>query len=53
MIRVFAWQQILHAQGYVAEVLRFIGLLGGNERLLGNLTAVVIVSGTCSRCWMI
>lgn len=44
VIRVFAWQQILHAQGYVAEVLRFLGMLGGNDRLLGNLTAVVIVS---------
>lgn len=44
VIRVFAWQQILHAQGYLAEVLRFLGILGGNDRLLGNLTAVVIVS---------
>lgn len=44
VIRVFAWQQILHAQGHVAEVLRFFHLLGPNDRLLGNLTAVVIVS---------
>ncbi len=44
VIRVFAWQQILHAQGYVAEILRFLHLLGPNDRLLGNLTAVVIVS---------
>lgn len=44
VIRVFAWQQILHAQGYVAEMLRFLGLLGDNDRLLGNLTAVMIVS---------
>lgn len=44
VIRVFAWQQILHAQGYVAEALRFLGLLGDNDRLLGNLTAVTIVS---------
>jgi ABC-type spermidine/putrescine transport system permease subunit I len=44
VIRVFAWQQILHAQGYVAEVLRFLGLLGENDRLLGNLAAVTLVS---------
>ncbi|MCW1883673.1 ABC transporter permease [Luteolibacter flavescens] len=44
VIRVFAWQQILHAQGFVADALRFIGLLGENDRLLGNLGAVVIVS---------
>jgi len=44
VIRVFAWQQILHAEGYLAEGLRFLHLVGENERLLGNLTAVVIVS---------
>ncbi len=44
VIRVFAWQQILHAQGYLADGLRFLGLIGENERLLGNLTAVVVVS---------
>lgn len=44
VIRVFAWQQILHAEGYLAEGLRFLNLVGENERLLGNLTAVVIVS---------
>jgi spermidine/putrescine transport system permease protein len=44
VIRVFAWQQILHAQGYVAEALRFLGLLGENDRLLGNLASVTIVS---------
>jgi len=44
VIRVFAWQQILHAQGFLAESLRSIGLLGEDDRLLGNLTAVVIVS---------
>ena len=44
VIRVFAWQQILHAEGFLAEALRGIGLLGDNDRLLGNLTAVVIVS---------
>ena len=44
VIRVFAWQQILHAQGYVAELLRFFHFVGENDRLLGNQTAVVIVS---------
>lgn len=44
VIRVFAWQQILHAQGALAEVLRWTGLLGENDRLLGNFTAVVVVS---------
>ncbi|MEO5913875.1 MAG: ABC transporter permease [Luteolibacter sp.] len=44
VIRVFAWQQILHAQGYVAEGLRFLHLIGENDRLLGNSTAVVMVS---------
>jgi spermidine/putrescine transport system permease protein len=44
VIRVFAWQQILHAQGHLADALRFIGLLGPDDRLLGNVSAVVIVS---------
>ena len=44
VIRVFAWQQILHAQGFLADAMRAIGLLGDNDRLLGNLAAVVIVS---------
>ena len=44
VIRVFAWQQILHAQGYIAEFLRFLGLLGESDRLLGNIAAVVLVS---------
>lgn len=44
VIRVFAWQQILHAQGWLAEGLRAIGLLGENERLLGSYGAVVLVS---------
>ena len=43
-IRVFAWQQILHAQGYLAEYLRALNLLGENDRLLGNTGAVVLVS---------
>lgn len=44
VIRVFAWQQILHAQGYLAELLRALHLLGENDRLLGNLAAVILVS---------
>ena len=44
VIRVFAWQQILHAQGYLAEGLRFLHLIGTNDRLLGNFSAVVLVS---------
>ena len=44
VIRVFSWQQILHAQGYLADGLRFLGLIGENDRLLGNLAAVVLVS---------
>lgn len=44
VIRVFAWQQVLHAQGWLAEGLRTIGFLGENDRLLGNAFAVVLVS---------
>jgi ABC-type spermidine/putrescine transport system permease subunit I len=44
VIRVFAWQQILHAQGWLAEALRATGLLGENERLLGGPFAVILVS---------
>lgn len=44
VIRVFAWQQILHAEGMIARTLRAIGLLGETDRLLGNTAAVVIVS---------
>lgn len=44
VIRVFAWQQILHAQGYVAEFLRFLHIIGENDRLLGDAGAVVLVS---------
>jgi ABC-type spermidine/putrescine transport system permease subunit I len=44
VIRVFAWQQILHAQGYIGEVLRSLHLIGENDRLLGNQVAVVVVS---------
>jgi ABC-type spermidine/putrescine transport system permease subunit I len=44
VIRVFAWQQILHAQGYIAELLRSLHIIGENDRLLGNTGAVVLVS---------
>jgi spermidine/putrescine transport system permease protein len=44
VIRVFSWQQILHAEGAIANVLRSIGLLGETDRLLGNSAAVIIVS---------
>jgi len=44
VIRVFAWQQILHAEGWLAQGLRLTGLLGENERLLGHLGSVVVVS---------
>lgn len=44
IIRVFAWQQVLHAEGAIAGLLRAIGLLGESDRLLGNSIAVVLVS---------
>jgi spermidine/putrescine transport system permease protein len=44
VIRVFAWQQILHAEGAIAKVLRAVGMLGETDRLLGNSTAIMIVS---------
>lgn len=44
VIRVFAWQQILHAEGFLAKLLRAVHLLGENDRLLGNSAAVVVVS---------
>lgn len=44
VIRVFAWQQILHAEGAMAGVLRWLGILGETDRLLGNSVAVVVVS---------
>jgi ABC-type spermidine/putrescine transport system permease subunit I len=44
IIRVFAWQQILHAEGSIAGVFRGLGILGENDRLLGNAAAVVVVS---------
>ena len=44
VIRVFAWQQLLHAEGWLAGLLRGLHLLGESDRLLGNPAAVVVVS---------
>ncbi|MFZ9936206.1 MAG: ABC transporter permease [Luteolibacter sp.] len=44
VIRVFAWQQILHAEGLVAKSLRALHLLGPADSLLYNAAAVVWVS---------
>ncbi len=44
VIRVFAWQQILHAEGAIASTFRSIGFLGETDRLLGNSMAVIVVS---------
>jgi spermidine/putrescine transport system permease protein len=44
LIRVFAWNQILHSEGGLARFLRSLGLLGENDSLLFNPGAVVLVS---------
>jgi spermidine/putrescine transport system permease protein len=44
LIRVFAWNQILHSEGGLARFLRGIGLLGDHDSLLFNSGAVVLVS---------
>lgn len=44
LIRVFAWNQILHSEGGLARFLRAIHLLGENDSLLFNSGAVVLVS---------
>ncbi len=44
LIRVFAWNQILHSEGGLARFLRTLHLLGENESLLFNSGAVVLVS---------
>ena len=44
LIRVFAWNQILHSEGMIARSLRAIGLLGENDSLLFNPGAVIVVS---------
>lgn len=44
LIRVFAWNQILHSEGMLARSLRGIGLLGEGDALLFNSGAVIWVS---------
>ena len=44
LIRVFAWNQILHSEGLLARALRAMHLLCENQSLLFNPGAVVLVS---------
>jgi spermidine/putrescine transport system permease protein len=44
LIRVFAWNQILHSEGALARLLRAIHLLEPNQPLLFNSGAVILVS---------
>lgn len=44
LIRVFAWNQILHSEGALARFLRIIHLLEPNQALLFNSGAVILVS---------
>jgi spermidine/putrescine transport system permease protein len=44
LIRVFAWNQILHSEGGLARFLRAIHLLETNQPLLFNSGAVILVS---------
>ncbi len=44
LIRVFAWNQILHSDGSLARSLRALHLLGENDSLLFNSGAVLLVS---------
>lgn len=44
LIRVFAWNQILHSEGILARTFRTLHLLGENESLLFNSGAVIVVS---------
>lgn len=44
LIRVFAWNQILHSEGALARCLRALHLLGEHDSLLFNSGAVVLVS---------
>jgi spermidine/putrescine transport system permease protein len=44
LIRVFAWNQILHSEGALARFFRAIHLLGENDSLLFNSGAVILVS---------
>ena len=44
LIRVFAWNQILHSEGILARTFRALHLLGENDSLLFNSGAVIVVS---------
>lgn len=44
VIRVFAWQQILHAEGLLANALRAVRMLDRTDSLLYNSAAVILVS---------
>ncbi len=44
LIRVFAWNQILHSEGPLAKFFRALHLLGENGSLLFNSGAVLLVS---------
>lgn len=44
LIRVFAWNQVLHAEGLLANALRKIGLLEPNASLLFHPGTVVLIS---------
>lgn len=44
LIRVFAWNQILHSEGVLARFLRAIHLLEPNQALLFNSGTVILVS---------
>ena len=44
LIRVFAWNQILHSEGMLAKTFRALRLLGENDSLLFNSGAVIVVS---------
>lgn len=44
LIRVFAWNQILHSEGPLAKLFRTLNLLGNNDSLLFNSGAVILVS---------
>lgn len=44
LIRVFAWNQILHSEGPLAKLFRTLNLLDDNESLLFNSGAVILVS---------
>lgn len=44
LIRVFAWKQILHAEGFLATLLKSMHLLEPNAMLLYHPSTVIIVS---------